>query len=336
MNSFADFTQAAADCPAAFLESGGQMDASPQTPRVSVVIPTYNSAAMVEEAIESVLAQTYRDFEIVVIDDGSTDNTEHVVKRFAGRIHYFKQKNEGVSAARNAGIKKSRGQYIAFLDSDDLWLPEKLAEEIPLLDADPQLGLVYCDWAVVSGDALLQASYLKGLGASSGYVFDDLIQSGFILTSGVVVRRACLDNVGDFDKSLAIAQDYDLWLRVSYQWRVQLVDKCLFTKRSWDGSLSSDLIKTALERISLFQKTLRELPDMTPRSRRLVRHQLALNHWDVGYDNFDSFSFEEAREHFRSSLMYDWTNAKVLAYLVVSCFPKSLVRVARAARRAAP
>jgi len=334
MSSIVSPDQLAPDQPAAFARADEQIAASGRVPRVSVVIPTYNSAAMVEEAIESVLAQTYRDFEIVVIDDGSTDNTEDVAYRFGERVRYFKQENQGVSAARNIGIKQSLGEYVAFLDSDDLWLPEKLAEEVPWLDGDPKLGLVYCDWTVVSGETVLHSSYLRDLPATSGYVFDELIQSGFILTSGVVVRRACLEGVGDFDKSLAIAQDYDLWLRISYQWKVQLVNRCLFTKRSCEGSLSANLTKTALERIALFQKALRDLPGMMPRSRRLVRHQLALNYWDVGYDHFDGFSFKEARKNFVSSFMYDWTNAKVLAYLAATYLPTSIVRAAKAAKRA--
>lgn len=312
-----------------------RMAAAPQRgPRVSVIIPTYNSAAMVQEAIGSVLAQTYADLEVVVMDDGSTDDTESVVRRFGDRVRYFKQENQGVSAARNAGINKSLGDYVAFLDSDDLWLPEKLSAQIPLLEADPTLGLVYCDWSVVSREALLQSSYLKDLPAASGYVFDELIQSGFILTSGVVLRRGCLDDVGAFDKSLAIAQDYDLWLRISYRWKIQLVNRCLFTKRSLKGSLSSNLKKTALERIALYQKTLKELQDMSPRSRKLVRHQLALNYWDVGYDEFDGLALREARKNFMSSLTYDWTSAKVLAYLAATYLPSSFVRMVRAVKRA--
>jgi glycosyltransferase involved in cell wall biosynthesis len=270
----------------------------------------------------------------VVMDDGSRDDTESVVRQFGDQVCYFKQENQGVSAARNAAIKKSRGEYVAFLDSDDLWLPEKLAQQVPLFESDPKLGLVYSDWSVVSGEEVLQSSYLKDLPAASGYVFDALIQSGFILTSGVLLRRACLDDVGDFDKSLAIAQDYDLWLRISYKWKVQLIPTCLFTKRSCEGSLSTNLTKTALERIALFQKTLKELPGMSPRSKKLVREQLALNYWDVGYDQFDGFSFREARKNFFSSLSYNWTNTKALAYLAATYLPASLVRAARATKRA--
>jgi perosamine synthetase len=303
-------------------------------PRVSVIIPTYNAAEMVGEAIESVLAQTYSDFEIVVIDDGSTDHTEGTVRRFGDRVRYFKQENRGVSAARNAGIERSLGQYIAFLDSDDLWWPEKLAEEIPLFDADPKLGLVYCDWAVASGESVLQSSYHKDLRPARGYVFDELVQRGFILTSGVVVRRECLSDVGNFDKSLSVAEDYDLWLRISYRWKVGLVDKCLFTKRRWNGSLSSRLTETAANRIVLFRRILSNLPDLTPPRRRLVRHQVSLSYWDLGYDHFDRLSFPEARKNFRSSLLYDWTNVKALGYLTASCLPISLVRAVRTVKRA--
>lgn len=303
-------------------------------PRVSVVIPTYNSAAFLEEAIQSVLGQTYSDFEVVVIDDGSTDGTEYVVRSFGDRVSYLKQDNRGVSAARNHGIHKSQGNYVAFLDSDDFWLPGKLAEQIPLLDRDAELGLVYSDWRVTSEKGVLEPSYLSNLAPASGYVFDELVRSGFILTSGTVVRRSCLDDVGDFDETLSIAQDYDLWLRICYRWKIALVNKPLVIKRSWDGSLSSNLPKTAAERIVSFEKALKNYPDMTPPSRRRVRRQLAINYWDVGYDHFDRMLLKEARKNFVLSLTHDWTNRRTLAYLAASCLPAPVVRVGKAVKRA--
>ncbi len=303
-------------------------------PPVSVVIPTYNSASAVREALESVLAQTYSDFEVIVVDDGSTDNTESVMRSFGDRVSYLKQDNRGAGAARNQGIQRSRGEYVAFLDSDDLWLPTKLAEQVPLLDRDSEIGLVYSDWAVVSEQGETDSSHLRNLPAASGYVFDDLVQSGFILTSGTVVRRSCLDDVGYFDETLSIAQDYDLWLRICYRWKVALVNKPLVTKRNWNGSLSSNLPKTAAERIMLFEKGLKSFRDMTPRSRRLVRRQVALNYWDLGYHHFDRMLLKEARKNFISSLKHDWTNRRALGYLAASYFPAPLVSVVRAVKRA--
>ena len=202
------------------------------------------------------LGQTYSNLEIIVIDDGSTDDTERVMQTFGSRVSYVKQENQGVSAARNHGIKLARARYVAFLDSDDLWVPQKLAEQIPLLDEDPEIGLVYSDWAVVSEHGVVQPSFHSERPAASGHVFNELVETGFILTSGTVVRRSCLDEVGDFDESLSIVQDYDLWLRICYRWKVAVTNKALVTKRSWNGSLSSNFPKMAMERIALFKKAL--------------------------------------------------------------------------------
>jgi dTDP-4-amino-4,6-dideoxygalactose transaminase/glycosyltransferase involved in cell wall biosynthesis len=303
-------------------------------PRVSVVIPTYNSADMVREAVASVLGQTYSDYEVVVIDDGSADHTESAMRQFGDRVRYFKQENQGAGAARNSGIRRARGEYVAFLDSDDLWSSKKLDEQIPLLERDPEIGLVYSDWAVVSENRVVEDSYLRKVPSASGYVFDQLVRWGFILTSGVVVRRACLDDIGDFDNSLSIAQDYDLWLRICYRWKVALVNKPLVTKRSCDGSLSSNLLKTATERIALFEKALTTLRGMPSRSRRLIKRQLALNYVDVGYYYFDQFLLKEARKKFLTGLGYEWTNAKALGYLAASCLPRPLAKAVRGMKQA--
>ena len=148
-----------------------------------MIIPAYNSAFSLRAAIQSVLDQSYSEFEILVIDDGSTDDTERVARSFGDQISYFRQENRGAGAARNHGIARSRGKYVAFLDSDDLWLPTKLEEQIPMLDRDAELGLVYTDWAVVPDQGQPEPSFLSSRPAASGYVFDQLVQCGFILTS---------------------------------------------------------------------------------------------------------------------------------------------------------
>lgn len=307
---------------------------SSEVPAVSVVIPTYNAATFVREAIQSALDQTYQDLEIIVIDDGSSDKTESVVGSFGEAVRYVKQENQGAGAARNRGIAMARGRYVAFLDADDLWLPQKLAEQVPLLDADPELGLVHSDWAVVSEKGPKEPSYLSRLPTASGYIFDELAQCGFILTSCTVVRRSCLENIDWFDETLSIAQDYDLWLRICYRWKTALVDKPLVTKRNRDGNLSSDFTKTAVEKIALFKKTLHDFSDMTPHRQRLLRRQLAQNYWDVGYHYFDRLMLKEARRNFVSSIGYDWRNGKAYGHLAASCLPVPILRVVRTAKRA--
>ena len=125
------------------------------TPRVSVVIPTYNYGHLLEQSLESVFAQTYKDYEVILVDDGSTDDTPGIAARYEGRIRYFRKENGGPSSARNEGIRQARGPLIAFLDSDDLWLPHKLAVQTAFADAHPEYGLVYCDMQHVS----MAASY---------------------------------------------------------------------------------------------------------------------------------------------------------------------------------
>ena len=214
--------------------SGTALSEAQSVPPVSVIIPTYNSASSLRAAIQSVLDQSYSEFEVLVIDDGSTDDTEGVVRSFDNHVSYFRQENRGAGAARNHGIARCHGKYVAFLDSDDLWLPTKLAEQIPILDRDAEIGLAYTDWAVVPEQGEPEPSYLSSQPAASGYVFDQLVQCGFILTSGTVVRRSCLDEIGNFDEDLSIAQDYDLWLRISYRWKVALLNKPLVIKRNRD------------------------------------------------------------------------------------------------------
>ena len=329
MTSVSQFGKFSTDNSRVSATSNPKNQYSVRAPRVSVVIPAYNSSAIIKEAIESVLAQSYKDIEVIVVDDGSTDDTESTVRSFGDRVLYLKQENQGAGAARNSGIQKSRGEYVAFLDSDDLWSPEKLAEQIPLLERDPELGLVYSDWFVVSENQVASDSYLKTLPAASGYVFDKLVRFGFILTSGVVLRRTCLNEVGYFDNSLSIAQDYDLWLRIAYRWKIALVDKPLVTKRNRNGSLSSNLQRTAVERIALFEKALGRFEDMPPSTRRIVRRQVALNYWDLGYHYFDQLLFKEARKRFLSSLSYDWTNGKALRYLAATFLPEGAAKAAR-------
>lgn len=183
-------------------------------PRVSVVICAYNTAQYVVETLESVFAQTEQDFEVVLVNDGSTDNTEEVIRPFLDKIVYVKQANKGLSGARNAALRVARGRYIAILDSDDIWLPEYLEQMVGFLEAHPEVDLYYPN-AVFFGD-----SHLNGL------TFQECCPSSEPITVEKVLRRECnvfisalfrrevLNKVGWFDEGLRSAEDLDLWLRM--------------------------------------------------------------------------------------------------------------------------
>ena len=196
-------------------------------PKVSVIIPTYQRAHLIRESIDSVLAQTYRDFEIIVVDDGSTDGTHEVVAGYRNRVRYIYQENRGPSSARNSGIKAAQGEFIAFQDSDDLWLPEKLASQVPLFDRDPEIGLVYCDMSYFRSDGPCDrpSSFKSHAPPASGYALRELFVNGTPMhTPTAIVMRHCFDNAGMFDERLVDFEDQAMWFRIARVFKIDYVD----------------------------------------------------------------------------------------------------------------
>ncbi|MEI6669947.1 MAG: glycosyltransferase family A protein [Acidobacteriota bacterium] len=212
-------------------------------PRVSVVIPTFNRAHQVYEAIESALAQTWRAAEVIVVDDGSTDNTREVVARYRDRVRYIYQENRGVSAARNAGIRIVQGSHIAFLDSDDLWVPGKLEAQMALFAEHPELGLVSCHSRFVDvhgvptqGDpSAIEPPIAEGRPLLRRLLLGNWLSGG----SNAVVRRAPLDAVGGFDERLSCAEDWDMWIRIAQRFAIGFVNEPLTISRVSANSLSA-------------------------------------------------------------------------------------------------
>lgn len=186
-------------------------------PTVSVVIPTYNRSEFLYEAINSVFHQTYQDFEVIVVDDGSTDNTESIISKFDGRVRYFKQANSGSAVARNRGILNSRGNFIAFLDSDDLWYPQKLEKQIKVFEKHPDVGLVFCDCS--RGNSMSfpapKRGYFSNVNFSQGNLFPLLCKMNPVWTPSVICRYEVFNYSGLMDHTLRRAQDIDLWIRIA-------------------------------------------------------------------------------------------------------------------------
>jgi glycosyltransferase involved in cell wall biosynthesis len=198
--------------------------------KVSVIIPTYNRAHLLTQAIDSVLNQTFTDFELIIVDNYSGDNTESVVKSYKDkRIRYFKNQNRGlIGVNRNYGIQESKGEYISFLDDDDLWLPEKLDKQVKLLDSNPGLGLVYSDIYIIGSNGnVLKDTYFHNVKPFRGNVFNELLVTNFISNLTVMVRREALSRVGMFDLKYVIAQDYDLWLRIARDYTIDFIEQPL-------------------------------------------------------------------------------------------------------------
>ena len=197
-------------------------------PRVTVVIPTYNRRDLVCEAIVSVTAQSYSDVEVIVVDDGSDDGTAEVVQQFAG-VQYVYQRNRGVSAARNVGVVRARGELIAFLDSDDLWQPDKLAHQVALFDQHPDVHICHTDEMWIRNGVRVNPHHKHR--KTGGDIFVRSLELCLVSPSAVMMRRALFARLGGFDETLPACEDYDLWLRVSARWPVHFVAMPLVVKR---------------------------------------------------------------------------------------------------------
>lgn len=198
-------------------------------PLVSVIIPTCNRAQFLSEAIKSVLKQTFRDLELIVVDDGSQDETRLIVQEFASKVRYFYQENKGVSAARNVGIRAARGQYVAFLDSDDLWKKRKLEIQMNYLQGDSSTNVCYTNeiW-LKNGEHLNQKKKHQKF---SGWILEKMLALCLISASSIIIHHAVFKQVGVFDEKLPVCEDYDLWLRIGARYPVTFIDKPLITKR---------------------------------------------------------------------------------------------------------
>jgi glycosyltransferase involved in cell wall biosynthesis len=205
-------------------------------PRVSVIIPVYNGSQYLAEAVESVLAQTYTDYEIIVADDGSTtDSPRGALEKFGDKVTLLEFPHRGICATRNEAIQKSQGELIALLDSDDLWLPNKLELQVAYLDEHPEYALVYSYSTNFTNESKDEVALVKKVDFE-GWTFVDLFTKNSFGNSTIVMRRAAFDEVGGYDENLKAMEDYDLNLRLSRKFQIGRVPESLIRRRIHPGS----------------------------------------------------------------------------------------------------
>lgn len=244
-------------------------------PEISVVIPTYNTGELILEALNSVFEQSFSDYEIVVIDDGSTDGTRDILDPFINKIEYFYQENQGLAVARNTGLSKARGKYITYLDADDVWFPDNLALKYKLLEDDPDLAGIFSEFTMFDENGIINLNATKELfpffartgfdypdifekhkkcsnnkGGSFdfyyGRIFDKLFYGNFILPTSMLFRREFTENVGSFVPHMRTQQDYEYWLRFSQKYPFGFIDYPLVKYRRHSKQLTD---YTKIERI---------------------------------------------------------------------------------------
>jgi glycosyltransferase involved in cell wall biosynthesis len=219
-------------------------------PEISVVITCFNYGHYLEGCLNSVFNQTYQDFEIVVVDDGSTDSTREVAEAFMGRpnFRYINQENSGQARAKNRGIEMARGRYLAFLDADDLWEEEKLAKQIRLFER-PSVGVVYSRAHLIDEAGAPRSLNFSGkyLQPRSGMVSRWLIFDNFVWFSSAIVRKECLERFGGFDETFRMGIDWDLWLRISTRYEFDFVDEPLLLYRVGHSGQMSENVEVRLK-----------------------------------------------------------------------------------------
>ncbi len=245
------------------------------TPAVSVIVSTYNYGHYLAEALTSVLHQTFADFELIVIDDGSTDNTAAVVKPFLAdpRVHYYRIEHAGQSTAKNVGLRRARAPLVAFLDADDLWLPHKLDRQVALYQADPSLGVAYSRRLLI--DEQGRELVFREPKLHRGMVLEAMFRDNFVCFSSAMVRRSVFDAAGFFDETLPLAIDYDLWLRVAPRYRFDYVDEPLVKYRTGHANLSRRAEERLLTALGIMNRFLNEYGGKQVLKRHWVRRAKA-------------------------------------------------------------
>jgi len=285
-------------------------------PLVSVIVPAYNCERYIGEALRSALNQDYPNKEIIVINDGSTDGTASVLAAFGGNVTVVDQPNSGAAVARNAALQLASGKYVAFLDSDDLWLPSKLRVQVTYLEKHPDIGMVYSAWREwrpdTDGTFRLpnlhdEAREFELDDANSGWLYNKLLLDCVVHTTTVLLRADVAARVGQFDASLRRGQDYDYWLRVSRLTPIHKLRNVFSLYR-----IHGESISFAPHRLNYAYLVIRRAidrwgpigPDGTVTDRRTLNHILARHWFDFGYVHRESGDLRLACHAFWQCIRY--------------------------------
>lgn len=303
-------------------------------PKVSVIIPTYNRAYLVCEAIDSVLSQTFKDFEIIVVDDGSTDNTKEALEKYGPRICYIYQENKGRAEARNAGIRQAKAEYIAFLDDDDIWLPNKLEKQITFLDTRPDIGLVHTFIKKVDAEGHLLVketkrhikSYRKAM--QIGYNYAGMSALCIMFTSTIMLRKECFYEVGLYDRNTEVFEDWDFYLRLALKYSIGTIPESLVMYRLHKGRAPG--YKFIRARINTSLKHLELIKSCDNHScPNKIKYNFYIHLATSYYMLFDFAQFRKYTLWALKKIPFALFHLRLAFYLLIALLPVSLVRRVR-------
>jgi glycosyltransferase involved in cell wall biosynthesis len=304
-------------------------------PTVSVVIPAYKVARFIRETLDSVFAQSFTDYEVIVINDESPDTPEleEVLQDYGGKVVYLKQPNQGAGAARNYGLRVARGEYVGFLDGDDVWLPEFLMEQLRLIRSDQGYDMVYAD-SVNFGESESDTVTNMTLNPSYGEVTFTKLLCGEcnVSTSTVLARREPIMRVGCFNERFRNSQDFDLWLRLAKDAKARITyqQKVLMRRRIYRGSLASDPLRSFAGELAVLD-SMRGRSDLTTAEREAIENTIRKRQATVevlkGKQELTVGDFKKAAESFAEANKY-WPSRKLGMVLICMRFaPRVLQRI---------
>ncbi len=309
-------------------------------PLISIIIPTYNVSRFIDQTLESIFDQDVTGYEIIVVDDGSTDSTQSVLETYKERISYYCQENRGPAAARNVGIKMAKGKYIAFQDGDDLWPKNKLRLQLELMESHPDVGLLSGDMQRFSGERVNVSSMFKKYGFDRNFFGDDFyvmdayrkiyIHGNYIPTGSVILRRNCLEKVGDFDEGFRHSEDLDLWLRISMQYRLAYSNEIWLLRRDHEINLTTDTESMNMSLNKVLEKHEEQYASYMTKndidSNKVISEKLR----NTGYLFLISFELRKARKCLIKSLFRGFQTRTFFYWLATfsgTAFIKTICRL---------
>lgn len=312
--------------------------------KISAVIPAYNSAAFIAEAITSIQIQSYPVYEIIVVDDGSNDDTLAVVQGLSGNILYYKQVNRGPAAARNLGIKMASGQWIAFLDADDQWMPDKIKKQLSTLARYPELHLIAGDMAeideshtVLTPSVLAKHRFLTGYKQDQGRPIANalvkLLAKNFIPTGTVLVRRETLLAVGLFNETIHYGEDLELWAKISAYYPISCLPEILMLRRLHGHNATNAAASMLADSVNVM-KALRQDISLPLQQHGLNPDRLVADAYAaVAYWHFNLKEYRKARQAAFASLR-ERPTGRALVYGLAACLPASCLSVLKHVKEA--
>jgi glycosyltransferase involved in cell wall biosynthesis len=289
-----------------------------RTPKVSVVMPVYNGERFLRESLDSIFAQTFREFEVICVDDGSTDNSAAVLEPYGQRIRVVRQQNAGQSAARNVGVTLATGQYVAFLDQDDLWYPPKLMSQVAVLDRDPHVVLAHCNFDRIdeTGRMLQESAGVVERASAVASPMGQLIGEALIFPSAMMIRKEGYERIGGFHRELQGFEDFDLIARLKQEGTfVMLEETGMAYRLHGDGFTRTGGLHVIRSR-ETFLRRMQQLYEGHPDKQMIVHRMLGDCYSDWGAHELSKGNKQEARRKFLKSLRSNPTKFRTYSRLL--------------------